>query len=116
MARKTNETETVDKNVAFKIKEARIANGWSRQQLATCIGVTHQQIAKYENGENRISVGRFIIIAKALNKSLAYFFQVEAFSDYDKRMSLELLRNFVKIKKVSHRHTVSTLARLLVEN
>ena len=66
MARKNNYITEVDKYVGERIYSLRLASGWSRQQLSESIGVTHQQLLKYEKGTNRLSIGRLMLIAKAL--------------------------------------------------
>ena len=72
MARKSKFTEQIDTAIGQKIHELRISLGLSRQQLAGKIGVTHQQLQKYEKGTNRISAGRLVAIAQALGKSVSY--------------------------------------------
>ena len=49
----------------------------SQSELAERIGVRFQQVQKYENGTNRISVGRLTRIAKALDVSPTFFFARE---------------------------------------
>lgn len=60
-----------DQAAGLLVKEARIAHGLSRAGLAAKVGVSHQQFQKYENGENRISVGRLCEIAEALGMPAA---------------------------------------------
>lgn len=61
------EITSVDIAAGVAIQERRIALGLSRHNLADKIGITHQQLQKYEKGINRISIGRFYDICKALN-------------------------------------------------
>ena len=75
MARKNDYIQEVDKFIGGKIYSLRLAKGLSRQQLSKVIGVTHQQLQKYEKGTNRISVGRLVLIAKALSKEISYFYE-----------------------------------------
>ena len=56
----------VDKAVVAHIKARRIALGLSQMQVADKIGVAYQQIHKYENGLNRLSVGRLAQMVRAL--------------------------------------------------
>lgn len=65
----------IDKAVADKIRTRRIMIGLSQQNFAPKLGVTFQQVQKYENGTNRISVGRLHQIATALRVPLSYFFE-----------------------------------------
>ena len=115
MARKNAFTESVDKLIGMKIHELRISMGWSRQQLATKIGVTHQQLQKYEKGTNRISAGRLKSIADALRKPVSFFFDEgdepvgETIRD---RLCIELQREFKKIKKPIEQNYIVNLTRL----
>ena len=54
MGRKPIETERVDKAVGLKITELRITMGLSRLKIGQKIGVTHQQVLKYEGGTNNV--------------------------------------------------------------
>lgn len=121
MARKSEFTEKVDKIIGIKIHELRISMGLSRQQLAAKIGVTHQQLQKYEKGTNRISAGRLMAIAKALGKTVAFFFDNveeghEALPSQHQRMCIEVSRNFMKIKSPMHQNAINLLVRTLAEN
>lgn len=113
-------TDKIDKIIGVRIHELRISMGLSRQQLAEQIGVTHQQLQKYEKGTNRISAGRLAAIAKVLGKAVAYFF--ENITDNDgylpsqhQRMCIEVSRNFLKIKNPMHQNAVNLLVRTLAE-
>ena len=64
----------VDRHFARKLREARIASGMSQQTLSELIGVTFQQIQKYENGANRMAASRLLHIARALGVPVSYFF------------------------------------------
>ncbi len=59
-----------DRIVSANILRRRIALGLSQQDLAGTLGVTFQQIQKYENGKNRIPAGRLWELAKALGTSI----------------------------------------------
>jgi transcriptional regulator with XRE-family HTH domain len=63
----------VDKTIGQKIEQSRILFNISRKELAKVIDVSPQQLYKYENGKNRISVGRLSLIAKKFYKDLNYF-------------------------------------------
>lgn len=121
MARKSKFTEQIDTAIGQKIHELRISLGLSRQQLASKIGVTHQQLQKYEKGTNRISAGRLVAIAQAMGKSVSYFFEsVEegnnALPSQHQRMCIEVSRNFMRIKDPLHQNAVNNLVRSLAED
>lgn len=64
----------VDVHVGNRIRQRRKRAGLSQQALAATIGVTFQQLQKYEHGTNRVSASRLFDIAKALNVDVGYFF------------------------------------------
>lgn len=64
-----------DTDIGKRVREQRLAKGMSQMQLAMHLGVTFQQIQKYENGMNRIGSGRLQCIAEALNVPVAHFFK-----------------------------------------
>lgn len=64
-----------DAYIGERIKEARLAVKMSQDQLGTRLGVSFQQVQKYERGTNRVSGGRITQIAAALDKPLEFFFQ-----------------------------------------
>ena len=64
-----------DQTVGERIRKRRNDLEISQPELAEQIGVTYQQLQKYENGKNRISAGRLYDIAKTLKTSIAYFYE-----------------------------------------
>ena len=56
----------VDVHVGKKIREARIRQGMSQTALADQIGITFQQLQKYENAANRVSCSRLYEIGRVL--------------------------------------------------
>jgi transcriptional regulator with XRE-family HTH domain len=74
--RKTKGTATsVDMHVGQRLRVRRSLLGLSQEKLAEYIGVTFQQIRKYERGMNRISAGRLFQLSKILEVPVAYFFE-----------------------------------------
>lgn len=67
-----------DKFIGQRIREARIAGRHSQKDLADMLGVSYQQIQKYENGHNRIAGARMGRLMVALNRPFAYFFPTTA--------------------------------------
>lgn len=123
MARKNDYIEEIDKFIGSKIYSLRLAKGLSRQQLANVIGVTHQQLQKYEKGRNRISVGRLVLISKALEENISYFYDgVESNIEnkdlitQHQRMCIEVSRNFMKIESADHQNAVNTLIKSLIRS
>ena len=64
----------VDVAVGKKICERRNELGWSMEKLSSALGLTFQQIQKYEKGANRVSASRLYDISKVLGVGIDYFF------------------------------------------
>lgn len=67
----------IDKKIGLKIKQIRKSWGLSQSELAERIGISFQQIQKYEKGSTRISVMRLMEISKALGVNITAFFEEE---------------------------------------
>jgi ribosome-binding protein aMBF1 (putative translation factor) len=67
----------LDRYIGARMREQRLAIHMSQAQLSEKLGVSFQQIQKYERGVNRVSAARLFIICKALNVSLSSMFERE---------------------------------------
>lgn len=65
----------IDLHVGRRIRWRRKELKLSQEALAERLGVTFQQVQKYERGANRISAGRLYELAQALGASIAYFYE-----------------------------------------
>lgn len=65
----------VDVHVGLRIRLRRKELGVSQEKLAEAIGLTFQQVQKYERAANRVSASKLYEMAKALETSTAYFFE-----------------------------------------
>lgn len=70
----TDAPEGIDTVVGRRIRERRRQLGISQVRLASSIGVSHQQLQKYEQGSNRVAAARLAAIAAALDVPPGYFF------------------------------------------
>ena len=61
--------DPIDIQVGHRIRIQRVARGMSQSALADQIGVTFQQVQKYEKGTNRVSASRLVRIAEVLDIS-----------------------------------------------
>jgi transcriptional regulator with XRE-family HTH domain len=66
--------EPIDLLVGARIRILRQRRKMSQTELGKAIGVTFQQIQKYENGKNRVGAGRLHLVAIALNVSITELF------------------------------------------
>jgi transcriptional regulator with XRE-family HTH domain len=64
-----------DVEIGRKIRALRLERGLSQSDLADGIGLTFQQVQKYEKGANRVSAGRLQRIADFLNTSVMFFYE-----------------------------------------
>jgi transcriptional regulator with XRE-family HTH domain len=60
--------------VGARVRFRRVELGLSQTALAERLGVTFQQVQKYERGTNRIGAGRLQVLARALDVPISYFF------------------------------------------
>lgn len=65
----------IDKHVGLRVRWRRKELKLSQEALAGRLGLTFQQIQKYERGTNRISAGRLYELAQALDASIMYFYR-----------------------------------------
>src|SRR5258705_10497009 len=65
----------VDRHVGLRIRMRRKELGISQERLAESIGLTFQQVQKYERAANRVSASKLWEMARALKTSIAYFFE-----------------------------------------
>ena len=95
--------------------------GLSQTALANRLGLTFQQLQKYESGMNRISASKLWLIAQALDAPVQWFFTDAAVGKGPtaefgtKRETLELVRNFMNIPPESRNHFL-LLAESLVSS
>ena len=64
----------VDKHVGLRVRVARLELRMSQEKLGEALGITFQQIQKYEKGTNRIGSSRMMQIAITLQKPIEWFF------------------------------------------
>ena len=71
----------IDVHVGKRLRFARTMHGMSQEAIGEAIGVTFQQIQKYERGVNCIRASRLYNLAKALKVSVSFFY--EGYEDED---------------------------------
>lgn len=123
----------VDAHVGSRVRLRRMLLGMSQERLGESMGLTFQQVQKYEKGVNRIGASRLFQISKILDVPVQFFFEEapyvgepgsapgmaesdsEAFilEFLNSREGLELNRAFVKIGDAKVRKSVVDLVRAL---
>jgi transcriptional regulator with XRE-family HTH domain len=69
------EPDPIDVHVGSRMQLRRTLLGMTQEQLAKAIGVSFQQVQKYERGLNRLSASRLFDVCQALGVSITYFFE-----------------------------------------
>jgi transcriptional regulator with XRE-family HTH domain len=118
----------LDVAVGWRVRSLRERSGMSQAALARRLGVSFQQLQKYESGKNRISAGRLKMVAELLDLPVDSFFHIEepgtetgngAYpSSKEFRESvegLELMRAFRRIPSPETRERVLALVKTLAE-
>jgi transcriptional regulator with XRE-family HTH domain len=109
---------TVNASIGGRIRERRLLLGLSGRQLAKMIGVTTQQLHKYETGHDRITSGLLYVVAQAVETPISYFFEGLAGEQIPVGQRQRLLMKFThslrEIQNEKHQQAVGDVIRLLV--
>ena len=115
----------IDQSVGLRVRMRRKRLGLSQSSLAETLGLTFQQVQKYERGANRISASTLHLIAEALDVEIGFFFDDVASlprgrGDEDNPVrdlaltqgGMDLARDFRDLS-ASHRQAVLALVRVM---
>ena len=114
--RKSDGPHPTDVHVGSRVRLRRTLLGMSQEKLGEAIGLTFQQVQKYERGANRVGASRLYDLSRVLDVPVAYFFEEMAPSGEGraaagegsdrsepdpmlKRETLELVRAYYKIRE-----------------
>ncbi|MFQ5346682.1 MAG: helix-turn-helix domain-containing protein [Rhodothalassiaceae bacterium] len=106
----------VDRHIGERIREHRLERGLTQQDLARALGISYQQVQKYENGSNRVSAGRLYILAQALGVRVGAFFEGFGAPPAARRLSLtneETIQAAKELAAIRDPRVKSTLRALL---
>ena len=73
--KKKGRANNVDAHVGSRLRMRRSLLGMSQENLADAVGITFQQVQKYERGANRVSASRLYQFSKILSVPVAFFFE-----------------------------------------
>ena len=128
--RKADTPHPVDIHVGSRVRLRRIELGISQEKLAAELGLTFQQVQKYERAANRISASRLFQLGKVLGVKVPFFYEgyeeagaasgfaeppAEAFQSdlLQRRDTIELFKAFYAIDDAALRRRLLDLARTL---
>lgn len=135
-AGRTGKPNPVDIHVGSRVRLRRTLLGLSQEKLGDALGLTFQQVQKYERGANRIGASRLFDLSRVLDVPISFFFDDMSSdvsqrspaqevglpdlppSGFDvdpmaKRETLELVRAYYRIKDPNVRKRVFDLAKAL---
>ena len=104
--RKTDKPNPIDVHVGSRVRLRRNMLGLSQEKLGEAIGLTFQQVQKYERGANRVGASRLHELSRVLDVPVSFFFGATDAGSEDTRAilgfldtsySLRLLRAFSRI-------------------
>lgn len=117
-----NKPDPMDIFVGTRVKMARNLANMSQETLGLALGVTYQQVQKYEKGVNRISSSKMQKIATTLKRPVSWFFdeqpngkaKAEGADVVTQMLStavgVQLATSFVAIKSNKDRHVIADIA------
>ena len=123
----------IDIHVGQRVRLRRTLMGMSQEKLGDALGLTFQQVQKYERGANRIGASRLFDLAKALQVPVGFFFDdlssdpttvdVDKVGDtkgsnedpMQKRETIELVRAYYRIANPTARRRLYELARSIAD-
>jgi transcriptional regulator with XRE-family HTH domain len=124
---RTKAPDSRDMEVGRRIRAQRLVRGLSQTDLGKSLGITFQQVQKYEKGANRVGAGRLTRIAEVLGVPVAFFFsnidQVssgpgrdvhEALSFLETAGAVRLVKAYAEIHDVDVRRALVDLAESIV--
>ena len=128
----TANPNSVDVHVCSRVRLRRALLGMSQKKLGNALGLTVQQVQKYERGTNRIGSSRLYVLSRILDVPVSFFFDdmaqeiavgqpgfaeaAQVLFDQDnlaKRETLELVRAYYKIKDVPVRKRLFDLVKAI---
>jgi transcriptional regulator with XRE-family HTH domain len=115
--------QPLDIRVGSRVRNRRMVLGLTQEKLGEALGITFQQVQKYEKGANRIGAGRLQAIADLLEVPVGFFFDGPTRSRADHRdvvldliktsEGLRLTRAFASIKNMRLRARIVTMVEAI---
>ena len=131
---KSDKPNPTDVHVGSRVRLRRTLLGMSQEKLGEAIGLTFQQVQKYERGANRVGASRLFDLSRVLDVPVSYFFEEMAPAGEArpapggegadrgepdpmlKRETLELVRAYYKIPDAHVRRRLFDLAKALAKS
>jgi transcriptional regulator with XRE-family HTH domain len=101
----------VYKQIGKKIKNFRELKKITQEDLAEGLGVSVQQLHKYETGKNKISIDKLMILARRFNVDLNFFVEGMTWPENDEYTQVRILKGEVELIEVSRRISKTNLRK-----
>ena len=125
--------QDIDAHAGKRLRLRRTMMGLSQEAVAKAVGITFQQVQKYEKGANAMNARRLFEFAQFMHVPVAYFFEgleipgISGFSEREgerfdhnhrvsDRESLEMMKAFKRIKEQPVRKRLADLVRAIAEH
>lgn len=128
--------QDIDAHVGDRLRLRRTMMGLNQEAVARAVGITFQQVQKYEKGRNAMNANRLYEFARFMNVPVAYFFEgLESSAQSEKmtgfsetksekfdhksvsdRESLEIMKAFKRIGEPMVRKRLADLVRAVADN
>ena len=116
---------SIEREIGERLRRRRVELGLTQEQLGQVIGVSYQQIQKFERGANRISAARLLLLAERLEIDVGHLYGIgpigtdravagEALGN--ERAVLDVLRHFQRIDDGAVRSAIAGLVRSVTEH
>lgn len=123
MTRKTDDTQAVDRHVGQRIRWHRIQRSLSQDELARQLGISYQQLHKYETGSNAVSASRLFEIAEVFGLEAGDFFAhydtndtSDWLSERADRETMMMAKYFTQIDDSEQRRAILLLMRSMAND
>ena len=106
----TGKPNPIDVHVGSRVRLRRTLLGMSQEKLGEAIGLTFQQVQKYERGANRVGASRLFELSRVLDVQVAYFFE-EMGADTAAKATSKKTTRFLMVSSQAWERTPGTHSR-----
>ena len=105
----------LNQKIGLKLRELRILKRLSQEQLGLALGVSFQQVQKYENGANRLSAARLVQVAAFLDVPVSRFFEGFEREEEDEGETFDkrILQTAANLNAIRNQKTILALMKLI---
>ncbi len=106
-------THPIDLAVGARMRHFRLQKGYTQEELAKKLGVSFQQVQKYETAGNRISASRLYDVTQILGVSMVDFFRDENITGKQESLSEKSLLTASNLDKIGNKKLRDKISQLI---